>query len=55
VAKEKDTRTRFPLMLIVGLWQGRRQIGAYVVGTKGRPREVVTVEAVSAEPPTWHP
>jgi integrative and conjugative element protein (TIGR02256 family) len=43
VAKEEGTRTQFPLMLIVGLWQGSRRVGAYVVDRKGRPLELEVV------------
>jgi integrative and conjugative element protein (TIGR02256 family) len=53
VAKESDARTKFPLMLILGLWQGQRQIGAYVVDTRGRPRELGKVRVVSADALPW--
>jgi integrative and conjugative element protein (TIGR02256 family) len=54
VAKEKGARAPFPLMLIVGLWQGWRQVGAHVVDAKGRPREVTIVELGCADgDPSW--
>jgi hypothetical protein len=31
-------------MLIVGLWQGRRQLSAYIVDKRGRARELSAVE-----------
>ena len=53
VAKAKDSRTRLPLMLIIGLWDGKRATGAYLIDTRGRPHEIMTVESSSASAPIW--
>ncbi len=60
VANQKEARAPFPLMLIIGLWDSRREIGAFVVNTKGRPMKVTTVEheiseADSRQRPRWPP
>lgn len=56
VARDKGARTAYPLMLIVGLWNGKRQVGAYLVDAKGRYQEVPTVEHFGPETPRrWAP